>query len=535
MEVAAQRGPDPLAALGDGRATGVEQPPQVDRDLAGEGLGDAARGHLPDALEFLQRASRGAGAQLVAVEGGHRRRSGPEGADPVGRLPGALQQVRDLAQVGDGVARAHGRPTYPRARLQDVERAEAVHADTRRAASGETIRRVEQAAGRLATLSVARMDDELPWFRALPADQRSWVMLVAQAGVQSFVEWLRTGDDVPRLTGDVFASAPRELARSVSLQRTVELVRQTISVVEEQLPSLASPSDQPALREEVLRFSREIAFAAARVYAGAAESRGSWDVRLEALVIDQLVSGAGAGVLGATAGEGPLSQVAALGWRVGGPVAAVVGTVTDRPEQEVFTDAHRIARRLGLDAMVGVHGGRLVLVLGGVGDPPAAAAAVLQLFGAGPVVVSDAVADLSEASAVTRAALAALRAAPGWPGAPRPVTPADLLPERALAGDPDAAAELVTEVYAPLAGADGAVLDTVATFLETGGSLEHTARTLFVHPNTVRYRLRRAAQLCGHAPTDPRGGFTVRLALVLGRLASAAGGVGGVGGIGGTG
>ena len=49
------------------------------------------------------------------------------------------------------------------------------------------------------------MDDELRWFRELPADQRSWVTLVAQAGLQSFVEWLRSPDDVLRLTGEVFA------------------------------------------------------------------------------------------------------------------------------------------------------------------------------------------------------------------------------------------------------------------------------------------------------------------------------------------
>ncbi|HEY1174890.1 MAG TPA: PucR family transcriptional regulator, partial [Phytomonospora sp.] len=54
-----------------------------------------------------------------------------------------------------------------------------------------TIRNVERAAGALATQSVARMDEVLPWFRDLPADQRSMVMLVAQAGVRSFVEWLR--------------------------------------------------------------------------------------------------------------------------------------------------------------------------------------------------------------------------------------------------------------------------------------------------------------------------------------------------------
>jgi len=137
----------------------------------------------------------------------------------------------------------------------------------------ETLRRIEQAAGRVATQSVARMDDELPWFRALPADQRSWVMLVAQAGIASFVEWLRSPDDVLRLTGEVFGTAPRAMARTVTLQHTVELVRETIAVAEEQVPLLATAGDEGALREELLRFSREIAFAAARVYAGAAESR----------------------------------------------------------------------------------------------------------------------------------------------------------------------------------------------------------------------------------------------------------------------
>ena len=54
-----------------------------------------------------------------------------------------------------------------------------------------SVRAIERAAGALATASVARMDDVLPWFRELPPDQRAWVMLVAQAGVRSFVEWLR--------------------------------------------------------------------------------------------------------------------------------------------------------------------------------------------------------------------------------------------------------------------------------------------------------------------------------------------------------
>ena len=128
-----------------------------------------------------------------------------------------------------------------------------------------TIRRIEQAAGRLATQAVARMDDELPWFRTLPADQRSWVTLVAQAGIASFVEWMRSPDDVLRLTGEVFAAAPQAMARAVSLQQTVELVRTAIEVTEEQLPKLAEPEAAGAVREELLRFTRELAFASARV------------------------------------------------------------------------------------------------------------------------------------------------------------------------------------------------------------------------------------------------------------------------------
>ena len=57
------------------------------------------------------------------------------------------------------------------------------------------------------------------------------------------------------------------------------------------------------------------------------------------------------------------------------------------------------------------------------------------------------------------------------------------------------------------------------SYLEQGDSLEATARLLFVHPNTVRYRLRRVTELTGIVPGDGRGGFTLWTAVVLGRLA----------------
>jgi PucR C-terminal helix-turn-helix domain/GGDEF-like domain len=375
----------------------------------------------------------------------------------------------------------------------------------------DTIRRIEQATGRLATQSVARMDEQLAWFRELPPDQRSWVTLVAQSGLQSYVDWLRSPDDVLRLTGEVFAAAPAAMARSVNLQQTVELVRTAIAVAEESLPSLAGPEEIGVVTEQLLRFSREIAFAAARVYAVAAESRGAWDDRLEALVIDNLVRGSEVG--------DPLpSQVAALGWQTHGPVTAVVGSAPDRSSHETLAEVHRVTARLGLDAMAGVHSSRLVIVFGRAADANDAAQQLLPVFGAGPVVVSSVAAGISEAPTVTRAALSALRAASAWPAAPRPVSADALLPERALSGEQLAREELIATIYLPLVEAGAVLVETLTAFLDAGGALETTARALFVHANTVRYRLRQVAEVCGESPTDARGAFTLRLALTYGRL-----------------
>jgi DNA-binding PucR family transcriptional regulator len=75
-------------------------------------------------------------------------------------------------------------------------------------------------------------------------------------------------------------------------------------------------------------------------------------------------------------------------------------------------------------------------------------------------------------------------------------------------------------VYEPLLGGGPALLDTLTTYLEQGSSLEATARLLFVHPNTVRYRLRRVAELTDYTPSVGRDGFTLWVAVALGRLAA---------------
>src|SRR5262249_23239193 len=176
------------------------------------------------------------------------------------------------------------------------------------------------------------------------------------------------------------------------------------------------------------------------------------------------------------------------------------------------------ARRARLDLLAGVQGNKLVVVLGGSSDPLTAVQQFAGRFGNGPLVVGPVVTDLYAAASSAAAALAGMRAAPAWPDAPRPVLASDLLPERALDGDETARAGLIEEVYEPLFSGGSALIDTVMTYFEQGFSLEAAARLLFVHPNTVRYRLRRVSELTGLVPTDGRDGITLWVAIVLGRL-----------------
>lgn len=376
---------------------------------------------------------------------------------------------------------------------------------------GATAKALERATGDLARIAIARMDETLPWYRAMPAESRSWVGLVAQAGIAAFVEWFKHPERRHTITGEVFGTAPRELARTISLQQTVELVRITIEVVEEATESIAAPDSAAELREAVLIYAREVAFAAADVYAQAAEARGAWDARLEAMVVDALVRG--------EADEALRSRAAALGWGSPDSVTVVIGTPPDDEPEAVVDGVRRAAKHAGLEVLAAVQGDRLVAVLGGAPDPMRASRALLAQFGPGPVVIGPSSSDLMAATRSARDAIAGLRACRARTALPRPVLASDLLPERAIDGDPGARRQLIDEIYTPLVEAGGALIETLGAYLEQAGSLEATGRTLYVHPNTVRYRLRRVGEVTGYVATDARDAFILQLALVLGRLA----------------
>ena len=385
--------------------------------------------------------------------------------------------------------------------------------------SASTLRRLEHASGELANASLAEMERRYPWFRRLPADQRASVLMVTQTGVNHFAAWLRDPQGSIRLTAEAFRAAPRELARAVSLRQTVELVRTAIDVFEQRLPTLADgDEDRAALVAAGLRYGREIAFAAATVYAGAAEARGAWDARLEALVVDGIVRG--------DAEESLLSRAAALGWDLDEQATVLIGNPPSEDPPAVLYGVRSRAARAGHGVLVGVQGSRLVVVVGGLSHDAKDDASLHRLaeaFGDGPVVAGPTVPALADAHRSAAEALSALRAVVAWPSAPRPVRAADLLPERALAGDPEAERQLVDDVVRPLISQGGLLIETLDAYLDVGGVLEAAARQLFVHPNTVRYRLRRVTELTGRAASDPRDALVLRVALAVGRLARSRG------------
>lgn len=382
----------------------------------------------------------------------------------------------------------------------------------------QTLAWLKTVSGELASATLKRLDDTLPWYGDMPPGRRSAVGLVAQAGITSFIHWFDEPTSTPWIAADVFGGAPRELLRSVSLTQTLQLIKVTVEVVEDRVKGRGE-----ALREAILLYSREIAFAAADVYARAAEARGLWDARLEALVVDSILSGE-------YDDELP-SRIAALGWHGHGEVSVLVGTAPKMLDVDML---RRTARHLDADVLIGVQGSRLVLVIGratpydadatdGSTNPQVSfldiASALEPGFGDGHLVLGHEVAGLVEASRSAKAALAGFAVARSWRNAPRPTLADDLLPERALAGDALARATLINRIYRPLQAHSTELLSTLWCYLDNGRSLEATARELFVHPNTVRYRLKRVSEVIGWDATGARESLILQAALILGSIA----------------
>ena len=382
------------------------------------------------------------------------------------------------------------------------------------------LRRLKQYSGRLATEAVSVMQDRLPFFADLEASQRASVALVVQTAINNFVEWMQDPHSNVSYTAQAFELVPQDLARRIALRHSVDMVRVTMEFFEEVVPLLARSEDQlTALTVGILKYSRDLAFTAASSYAEAAEARGTWDSRMEASVVDAVVRG--------DTGPELLSRAAALNWDTTAPATVVVGTpAPDRDgsngldgSQRASQDVRDIAAQHGRAALTDVHGTWLVAIVSGQLSPTDRFFGdLLTAFSDGPVVIGPTAPMLTAAYHSASEAISGMNAVGGWRGAPRPVLARELLPERALMGDASAIVALHTDVMGPLAAAGPTLIETLDAYLDCGGAIEACARKLFVHPNTVRYRLKRITDFTGRDPTQPRDAYVLRVASTVGQL-----------------
>ncbi len=375
------------------------------------------------------------------------------------------------------------------------------------------LRRLKQYSGRFSTEAVSAMQDRLPFFAELEASQRASLALVVQTAVANFVEWMTDPSSNVNYTARAFELMPQDLTQRMPLRHSVDMMRVTMEFFEEVAPLLARSDEQlTALTVGILKYSRDLAFSAATAYADAAEARGSWDSRMEATVVDAVVRG--------DTGPELLSRAAALNWDTTAPATVVVGTPPPGRENRASQDVRDIAARHGRAALTDVHGTYLVAIVSGQLTPTEKVfGALLDAFSDGPVVIGPTAPMLTAAYHSASEAISGMNAVAGWRGAPRPVLARELLPERALMGDAAAIAALHTDVMRPLADAGPTLTETLDAYLDCGGAIEACARKLFVHPNTVRYRLRRIADFTGRDPTLPRDAYVLRVAATVGHLA----------------
>jgi len=149
---------------------------------------------------------------------------------------------------------------------------------------------------------------------------------------------------------------------------------------------------------------------------------------------------------------------------------------------------------------------------------------VLSEYNATRVGISPPIPDLAETASALRYARIAMTASRPDRG-PITVFDRDVMAVTAAAA-PEVMSRITSNILGPLddlpAHERDALLDTLDAWLDNGGSAERAANVLYLHPNTVRQRLRKLEQRTGRALSDPRAAAELCIALETARRAPSA-------------
>lgn len=254
------------------------------------------------------------------------------------------------------------------------------------------------------------------------------------------------------------------------------------------------------LSDAITAFTDEVAAASTDGYAlQLREQAGEGDRRRRKLA-ELLLRGSAPGTVVRDAAAG-------IGWRVLGAVVPVL-----LPAEQ----AREARFRYGADGVVAERESDAVLLLRAgprATRPQLAEALAGRGAVVGPMLDWPQVPEGVRLAGLTASLTAGSAAAAG----PDPVFADDFLARLALRGEPEALAVLAARRLAPLAGLRAVqrerLLATLRSWLLHWGARAEVSAELFVHPQTVSYRLRRLRELLGDDLDDPVVRFELLLVL----------------------
>ncbi|WP_156812258.1 PucR family transcriptional regulator [Alloscardovia criceti] len=363
--------------------------------------------------------------------------------------------------------------------------------------------------------------EKTDWYANLGTKEAEYLRVILLTAVSDYVIFAREhaadGSHPDSISADnLFNLAPLETTFEITLDNVIEAIRIVVDTAEKRIDIFAPAGQEAAYVRAALYFSREVAFSAARIYGRVAATRSIWDTRDEAFIIESLLNQDYSASL--------QSRVASFKWKSNELFFAIVGSIdTSKSLHSGFiqADLRNAVLQLGGQLCVSSHE-KYTIMLIGMGHQTSRQP-FLELMSQFFEVIPEVCAGpkrsrLEGASQTLRAAMNGFNARAAYPNHPNLLSSDDLLAERALLGDAEAQDELYTNVYMPMKNDERKtqILTTLRNYLFSGSSLEKTAQLLNVHPNTVRYRLKKSIQLTGWDATNPREAYVLTTAIKIG-------------------
>ncbi|MFD8737407.1 PucR family transcriptional regulator [Streptomyces sp. NPDC059618] len=378
----------------------------------------------------------------------------------------------------------------------------------------ERIRQEMVADPRVVEAIVAAVHEQVPVYAALDDSRLPEVRAIAAWGLERLLHlWATDGTlgpaDLRRFRG--IASARAADGRPVRAVLRAYRVAGTVLTdeVAARAPRLAA-ADAFALARMLLVSLDTLSEEMATAYAATSEDLAGDRNRALRLLLDDLIAGRHASVGALT------DRSARLGIQLPDPCCLLVAepAAADRPDPAHGTAADLLGELAPpggeVTSLATVRGSRAVLLL-----PLAASARVAEVLGErswrGCVVTGE---SLDRIALAHRLAADALDTAPAHAHRSGHVlTDADAQVLALLAGRPAATpGHIARLVLGPLTEPVQAhLLDALTAYIDSG-SANAAARALHLHPQSLRYRLRRVRELTGRDPRDPWHRLTLDIA-----------------------